>query len=296
MPSLLPARIRAPRWVSPEPLNVAPYLVGKPLAPPQRRAWAMALDLFIVALLSGASGFWLVGGLLLVVLQLRSKRGGTRWRTVIGWGFAGLLALLVVQEAWQHWGPDRAARRAAAAAEALAEAKAEAAEAAADALADAAEVSASAPGLSDAQRIARLQAEIAELRKPKSFNLRRELDRLVDGLGASFGWGIVYFSLLPAWWGGQTAGKKLFGLRVVELTGAPMTVMRCLRRYGGYAAGMATGGLGFLQLLWDVNRQGIQDRTAHTVVLDLRAAALPPAAPAAEEDGGTHSKEGSHGI
>ena len=49
-----------------------------------------------------------------------------------------------------------------------------------------------------------------------------------------------------------------------------MTVMRWLRRYGGYAAGMATGGLGFLQMIWDVNRQGIQDRTAHTVVVDLR--------------------------
>jgi hypothetical protein len=57
---------------------------------------------------------------------------------------------------------------------------------------------------------------------------------------------------------------------VVELTGRPLTVMRCLRRYGGYAAGMATGGLGFAQALWDVNRQGIQDRVAHTVVIDLR--------------------------
>jgi hypothetical protein len=40
---------------------------------------------------------------------------------------------------------------------------------------------------------------------------------------------------------------------------------------------MATGGLGFAQALWDVNRQGIQDRVAHTVVIDLRA----PVAPAA---------------
>ena len=34
---------------------------------------------------------------------------------------------------------------------------------------------------------------------------------------------------------------------------------------------MATGGLGFLQILWDPNRQAIQDKTAHTVVVDLRA-------------------------
>lgn len=89
----------------------------------------------------------------------------------------------------------------------------------------------------------------------------------------------MHFSLLPAWWGGQTLGKKLLRLQVLELTGQPFTVMRCLRRYGGYAAGMATGGLGFLQMIWDVNRQGIQDRTAHTVVVDLRNSLRPGAAP-----------------
>ena len=91
-------------------------------------------------------------------------------------------------------------------------------------------------------------------------------------MGAKFGWGIVYFSLLPAWWSGQTVGKKLLGLQVVELTGQPMTVMRCLKRYGGYAAGLATGCLGFGQALWDPNRQAIQDKAAHTAVIDLRGA------------------------
>jgi uncharacterized RDD family membrane protein YckC len=95
-------------------------------------------------------------------------------------------------------------------------------------------------------------------------------------VGASFGWGIVYFSLLPAWWGGQTVGKKLLGLQVVELTGKPMTVLRCLKRYGGYAAGMATGGLGFVQALWDPNRQALQDKAAHTAVVDLRAPRAEP--------------------
>lgn len=94
-----------------------------------------------------------------------------------------------------------------------------------------------------------------------------------DGPEASFGWGMVYFSLLPAFWNGQTLGKRLLRLQVVELTGQPMTVIRCLRRCGGYAAGMATGGVGFARALWDLNRQGIQDRTAHTVVVDLRTPA-----------------------
>ena len=58
---------------------------------------------------------------------------------------------------------------------------------------------------------------------------------------------------------------------MVELTGKPLTVRICFSRYGGYAAGMATGMFGFVQILWDANRQSIQDKVAHTVVLDLRA-------------------------
>ena len=83
-------------------------------------------------------------------------------------------------------------------------------------------------------------------------------------------WG--YMVLLESLWSGQTVGKRLFGLRVVELTGKPLTLMTSFGRYGGYAAGMATGGLGFAQVLWDANRQAVQDKLAHTVVVDLRRA------------------------
>jgi hypothetical protein len=272
MDTLSPAGKDPRRWVTPEALNVAPQLAGQPLATPLRRALAIGVDLALIALLSDVGGFWLVAGLALVALLLRGPFAGKRKRVVVGWIFAGVLGLLALQEAWDDWGPNREAHRKEQAAEAAAERQADLADAAAEAAAGAAETSASAPGLSDAQRIERLQAEIAELRKPHPFKWREQLNRLIDSVGVSFGWGVVYFSLLPAWWNGQTLGKKLFHLRIVELTGKPLTVMRCLRRYGGYAAGMATGGLGFLQALRDVNRQGIQDRVAHTVVLDLRAA------------------------
>ncbi len=336
--------LTAHRFVAPEALNVAPALVGSPLALPMRRALAMGLDLLVVALLSGVSGFWLLGGLAAVVLQLRSQRGGTltRKRLWVGWGLAALLGLLALNEARDQWNertdpvaaaaaakesareaaeeaaaelreasvevsaqgrsPDssaaeaaaarkvfEAARAAASAANALAAklgatgsvtvadgsaasatsapmSAASAAEAAANASAEAARLA--------RNRIADLESQLTEARKPKPFNPRAEMKRLIAGIGLQFGWGMVYFSLLPAWWGGQTVGKKVFGLRVVEITGKPMTVMRCLKRYGGYAAGMATGGLGFGQMLWDPNRQGIQDKAAHTVVLDLRAAAI----------------------
>ncbi len=273
-PARLTRLTHQPRWVTAEPLNLAPQLIGLPLATPHRRALAMGVDLAFMALLAGVGGFWLVCGLALVALLLRGQRAGVRKRLLVGWLFAGCLGLLALQDAWDTWGPNREAQRAAVAAEAKAEAAETAAESAAEDNAQTAATSASAPGLSDAQRIRRLQAQIVELRKPQPFKWREQVDRAIESVGVSFGWGIVYFSLLPAWWGGQTLGKKLLHLRVVELTGRPLTVMRCLRRYGGYAAGMATGGLGFLQVLWDVNRQGIQDRVAHTVVIDLRAPAV----------------------
>jgi RDD family len=261
---LLPARLSSqPRWITPEPLNVSPALVGAPLADPRRRGAAMAVDLLLVALLSGVSGFWLLAGLALVVLQLRSTRGSTtRKRQVVGWLGVGLIGLLVLQEAKTDW--DERGQRQSPVAEAEADAD--------DAEPSAPVASAGAASASAARaqaRIEALEAQLAAERRP--WSMRKQLDRLLDALGASFGWGIVYFSLLPAWWGGQTVGKKIFGLQVVELTGQPMTVMRCLKRYGGYAAGMATGGLGFAQALWDPNRQGIQDKAAHTAVIDLRA-------------------------
>ena len=268
----LPPALRAGqrRWVTPEPLNVSPLLVGAPLADPRRRAAAMLVDLVLVALLSGVSGFWLLGGLVLVVLQLRSQRGSTtRQRQVVGWLGAGLLVLLVLQEAKTDW-DERGQGVSAAVSEALAP-EAEAPEAVERQRTEAAAIPASAATAASAAqaRILQLQAELEQARKPLS--LRQWVDRLLDDVGAKFGWGVVYFSLLPAWWSGQTVGKKLLGLQVVELTGQPMTVMRCLKRYGGYAAGLATGCLGFGQALWDPNRQAIQDKAAHTVVIDLRA-------------------------
>jgi len=129
----------------------------------------------------------------------------------------------------------------------------------------------------DAARIEHLESQLAEARKPRPLQWRDEAMRRLHKLGLRFGWAIAYFSLLPFWWKGQTVGKRLFGLRVVHLAGRSMGVMDSFGRYGGYAAGLATGGLGLLQALWDPNRQAVQDKLAHTVVVDLRG----PRAPAA---------------
>jgi uncharacterized RDD family membrane protein YckC len=270
-------RASEPRdWVRPEALNVAPELVGQPLAKPARRLWAMGIDLAVVGLLAGVSGLWLIVGLALVALQLRSQGDPAKAqrRLVVGWVGAALIGLLVLHEAKTRW-DDRQHPT-------VVELDEDEARPASRAASSAMLAASGAVTLTEAQRIQQLEAELAKLRDAKPTGWRADLKNLLDAFGDAYGWGIVYFSLLPAWWGGQTVGKKLFGLQVVELTGKPMTVMRNLKRYGGYAAGMATGGLGLVQLLWDDNRQAIQDKTAHTVVLDLRAPphpALNPPAP-----------------
>jgi uncharacterized RDD family membrane protein YckC len=88
--------------------------------------------------------------------------------------------------------------------------------------------------------------------------------------GLTFGWAGVYFTLFTAWGSGRTLGKLLVGTRVVRLDGRALTAMDTFTRYGGYAAGLATGLIGFARLLWDPNRQAIEDRIAWTVVLRSR--------------------------
>jgi uncharacterized RDD family membrane protein YckC len=66
---------------------------------------------------------------------------------------------------------------------------------------------------------------------------------------------------------GQTPGKRLMRIRVVRLDGKPMGWWYAFERFGGYAAGLVTGLIGFLQILWDKNRQGVHDKITETVVV-----------------------------
>lgn len=88
--------------------------------------------------------------------------------------------------------------------------------------------------------------------------------------GLSIGWIGIYFVLCLAIFNGQTIGKKLFNIRVIRLNNKPISLWYSFERFGGYAAGIATGLFGFFQIFWDANRQGIHDKIAGTVVTDLR--------------------------
>jgi hypothetical protein len=91
---------------------------------------------------------------------------------------------------------------------------------------------------------------------------------IFDDLGLGFGWAALYFTVFTAWWEGKTPGKKLLGIRVLQLDGTPLSIWDSFGRYGGYGAGIATGLLGFLQIYWDPNRQAMHDQISATVVID----------------------------
>ncbi|SDJ45459.1 RDD family protein [Ferrimonas sediminum] len=101
----------------------------------------------------------------------------------------------------------------------------------------------------------------------------KAIEDLVDGFVTELGWASVYFTVLTAWFHGQTLGKKVFGIRVIQLDNTPISLWEAFGRYGGYGAGIATGMMGFVQMFWDPNRQAIQDKISSTVVVDLRAKA-----------------------
>lgn len=92
---------------------------------------------------------------------------------------------------------------------------------------------------------------------------------ILNDLGLGFGWAAFYFTVFTAWFDGQTLGKKLLRIRVIQLDGTGLSLWDAFGRYGGYGAGFATGLLGFLQIYWDANRQAIQDKISATVVIDL---------------------------
>ncbi|MEP1446790.1 MAG: RDD family protein [Paraglaciecola sp.] len=111
------------------------------------------------------------------------------------------------------------------------------------------------------------------IEKPKGLFAR--LKEWIEELGLGLGWAAFYFSIFTAWWRGQTPGKRLLGMKVIKLDNKPLNLWESFGRYGGYAAGLATGLTGFLQVFWDPNRQAIQDKISETLVIDIRKPKVP---------------------
>jgi len=279
----LPALIQpSPRrdWVTPEDVNVSPALLGHALARPAQRAWAMALDLALIGLASSLGNWMLLGGVALAAWLQILRRDARRPPSPLWWLAVALLLALGLRGLWVDLreaveDKPRATRPAAGA---PAEDSPEEDEARADDTAPPPSAASAASAASpESRRIAELESQVRRLRQSEEaarahsgFQPRQWLDEALGAVGLRFSLAIVYFTLLPVLWPGQTVGKRLMGLKVAELSGKPMTLMRSFSRYGGYLASMGTGGMGFAQLAWDANRQALQDKAAHTVVLDLR--------------------------
>lgn len=288
--------------VTPDAFSVTPELLGTPLAEPWRRFAALMVDLVLIGFLQ-LLGWRVLGGLVgLTLFRMATKRpdgtaGGPVRKIALGCSGAFVLMLAIgvtfipslVRMAAPggdlpiavQLGGDSIVGGAAADTmdlDELAETLLEGAvaEAGADSAGEGAaaaniaglveEIVEAADDIQDRdERIEELEAQLAEAERPSTlFTWIRDA---ADEAGLIFGWGTIYLTLFLAIWGGRTPGKKLFGLRVVRLNGQPLGLYMSLERAGGYAAGLATGLLGFAQVWWDPNRQAIHDKVAETVVV-----------------------------
>ena len=118
------------------------------------------------------------------------------------------------------------------------------------------------------ERLDSLEDALEEARKERG--IMDFVKASVHDLGFGIGWSYVYFIGFLVLWKGHTPGKRLFGIRVLRIDGKPLTLWRSFERFHGYAASLLTGLLGFLQVLWDPNRQCLHDKVAETVVVQDR--------------------------
>ena len=66
---------------------------------------------------------------------------------------------------------------------------------------------------------------------------------------------------------GQTPGKMICGLKVVQLNGAPLGYGKALLRWVGYLVSGFALYLGYLWAAWDSNKQAWHDKIAGTYVI-----------------------------
>jgi uncharacterized RDD family membrane protein YckC len=75
-----------------------------------------------------------------------------------------------------------------------------------------------------------------------------------------------YFTFFHSY-NGQTVGKLMCGIRVVDLKGKNISIFKSFVRFFGYYLNLYCLGLGFLWVLIDKNRQGWHDKLAGSIVI-----------------------------
>lgn len=248
------------RFLSPEPLQVVPELVGVELASPRRRFAAFALDCVIL---------WLPT--LLVALG---------WATLTLWvqerpAFDALAYVL------RHDNTARDENRAALRdlAPLLVRLEADGLPREVEEAVKAGDLDRAAAGLEATELLVAFSLDhepprVAPRPGGKPF-VRLPLERLIPAKlrgVAAYGVAAVYFTLLTRSRRGATLGKRLMGMRVVRLDGHRLSLWEGVERFAGYLHIPGTLGLGLLDLWHDPNRRMAHDRAAHTAVTRVRRA------------------------
>lgn len=254
------------RHVRADTLAVAPEILGLSLAEPWRRLAAMLVDLVIIALLSQLAGAFLgIAMGLLLALILGAGKGApfalrlARWACRVAGGVVVLFSLLALG----HTPLIRGGLDFKAAGEES----------------PAMKKSVFVPENASYSQLRNATAELSEQVDVLKDEIRAERESqrtpagralaITGAVGVTFGWSGVYFTLLTGLLNGRTVGKLLFGTRAAKINGAKFTYFDGFVRQGGYVAGVAMGLIGFLKLLWEPNRQAVEDRIAATVVVKV---------------------------
>jgi hypothetical protein len=262
-----------PRFITPDSFSVAPHLLGLPLAEPRRRAAAMLVDLLAVALLANA-GVVLLALAAAVALWRASASAKAGFieqgvRTVLRVA-AAILLFFGVYSAGQHI---------------LERATDEShddtsADFTAALVPDSGTLADTLAAMrTDRERLLEINETLRADTASGGPGVLSFIKSIADDMGIGFGWGALYFTALLTLWKGQTLGKRLLGIRVIRLDGRSLSWWLSFERFGGYAASLSTGLLGFVQILWDRNRQGLHDKAVETVVIRVMpgaADAQPP--------------------
>ena len=248
--SPLKTQRKIPRCLTDQPMHVAPELLGKPVASPLRRAVALALDYLI---------------LILPVLAVALGAAVLSLHATAPEAYRGLRTLLLskpspaeAKAAWEAAGP------------LLVRLEAPGLPADAVEAGERGDGEALAKALEGYDLMVTLAiGEREEIHLPRKMILL-ELDKVIPRpfrALALFGVGALYFTLCHGSRRGQTLGKRLLGIRVVQLAGERLSLFESFERAAAYIEIPATLGLCLISLWRDPNRRLPHDRISHTAVL-----------------------------
>ena len=251
-----PKRKKDPRdIVTPDAFTLSDEVLGQRLASPKRRGIAMLIDLLIIQQISQMGSLMLGAAIavLLVLLGTHRKRGavGTGLKKYAFIAAAVITVGVILYEIYLFQDQQEF-----------------------HILRDKPEVAVAEteinPDADLATQLAQAKERIDELEDRGDWE--DQVEGLAETFSYSFGWAAIYFTLCLYLSNGQTIGKWLTRIQVRHLDGSVMGIWAAFGRYGGYAASFVTGLSGFFQIYWDANRQGLHDKVANTVVIDLRHA------------------------